>query len=210
MNKNLLPIAKEAFSYIGISFLATIFFTIIDFDILAFISFMIFISLVYIFRNPERELTHLDSNAIISPVDGVVRTIEECNDSEYSYKIEIEGRCRDVSLLRIPMHTVVENISKFNGTRVSKESKLFENLNEQATITFKDIDNNRLKIEFMLKNSFAPITIDLIKGQEVQKAQRFGLMLNGMTTLYLPRNCRVDLAIGNELKASESLIAYFS
>lgn len=210
MNKNLFPIAKEGLNYVGISLVVTLLFVMIDFDILAFISFMVFISCIYFFRNPERELHHFQEGSLLSISDGVVKSIEELSDSEYAYKIEIEGSCSSVALLRSPSLATVESISIVKGCRVSKNSKLFSQLNEKATLLFKDNKENNFKVEFTLKNSFAPIMISLVEGQKLQQAQRFGVMVNGLTTLYLPANFRVNVSAGNTLKASESLIGYFS
>ena len=210
MNKNLLPIAKEGLNYVGISLVVTLLFIMIDFDILAFISFVVFISFIYFFRNPERELHHFQEGSLLSVSDGIVRNIEELSDSEYGYKIEIEGSCSSVALLRSPALVTVESISIIKGCRVSKKSKLFSQLNEKATLLLKDAKANNLTVEFTLKNSFSPIEINLVKGQKLQQAHRFGVMVNGITTLYLPANFRVNVSVGNEVKASESLIGYFS
>jgi len=210
MKSNLLPIAKEGWNYIGYSLLATVIFTTLDLGILAFFALVLAIFFIFVFRNPERELPRFEVNSVICPVDGTVLAIDEIDDAEYAYKVTIDNSYLDVSLLRAPVSGTVYSMYKENGTRLNLDSSLSEKLNENATIVFEDSNSNRLKVSHMLKQSFSGIEIDSIKSQSMLQTSRYGVMVNGMTTIYLPQNFRLNIAVANELKASQSLIGYFS
>jgi len=210
MQSNLLPLAKESVLYIlfGVLFLALAW--ILDFDFLVFIAFCIILFIGFSFRNPERALCTLDSTSFLSPVDGIVQSIQELENHQYAYKIEIQSGYTDVSVLRVPSNATVSKFIKRNGARTSKDSKLFESLNENVEIHFTTNEDNTFKVVHTLQRSFAPLFIELDDTQKLIQTARYGLMLNGSTAIYLPQNFRVNITIGSELKASESLMGYFS
>ncbi|MDF1883585.1 phosphatidylserine decarboxylase [Sulfurimonas sp. SAG-AH-194-C21] len=210
MKTNLLPLAKEGISYFLYSLTFLVLFLFLDFDFLAFVTFLITLFIGYSFRNPERELSLFEPASFLSPVDGVMESIEELSNHEYAYKIEIQSFCRDVAILRVPANATVSNVVQKNGTRVARDSKLFRTLNENVELSFTTKEENTFKIIHNLAQSFTPLFVELQNKQKVFQTARYGLMLNGKTTVYLPQNFRVNISIGSELKASESLIGYFS
>jgi len=210
MSSNLLPIAKEGFSRIGIAFLAFVFFAIFDLDFLKLISFLVVIFLLFVYRNPERMSPILEVKSVVSPVDGTVISIDELDDSEYAYKIEIDSNYFDVSLLRSPLSATIKSVDIKRGARLSKDSVLANELNERVEIVFEDSFKNFVKVKHMLKQSFDAIKVDLNTQQKTLQGARYGLMINGITTIYLPKNFRVNLSIGQEVNASQSLVGYFS
>jgi len=210
MRNNLFPVAKEGWKYLFYSASLTLFFLAIDWDFFAFFTFLTTLFSFYIFRNPEREFPSFEANSFLAPSDGVVNSIEEINENGYLYKVEIEGNYLDVSLLRMPMKAQLIGSLKYHGTRVSKHSSLFTSLNENLSLTFEDESKNIFRVDFRVKNSFCALESDLIVAQKLNQASRFGFMLHGVTTLYLPSNFRLNIQRGNRLKASESLIGYFS
>lgn len=90
MRNNLLPIAKEGWSYVIGAVVAFIIFTFFDFDFLEFLAFLATLFFVFVFRNPEREYAIYQENSVVSPVDGTVVSIEELhNDEHKGYKVEV-------------------------------------------------------------------------------------------------------------------------
>jgi phosphatidylserine decarboxylase len=210
MKNNLFIVAKSGWSYLGYSAAACLLFFILDMNFLLFLSLLSMLFFLYIFRNPEREMPLVQKSALISPVDGVISAVEELEGSEYRYKIEIDSSCSDVAVLRLPMNAKAISSRMVNGTRVSKKSKLFSALNEYAEIVFLDNEGNSVKIKHQLKQSFAPIDIDLPLNQELLQSARYGCMVNGVTTLFIQSNFRLNVKVGEEVKASTTLLGYFS
>ncbi|EQB40070.1 hypothetical protein M947_03345 [Sulfurimonas hongkongensis] len=210
MNNNLLPIAKEGFNHIGFAFLAFVFFSIFDFEFFEFLAFVMVIFLLFVYRNPERMSPNFEAKSVVSPVDGTVLSIEEFDDSEYAYKVEINSNYFDTSLLRSPLSATIKSIDMKHGARLSKDSSLSRDLNERVEIVFEDSFKNVVKVKHMLKQSFDNIKVDLNAKQKTLQGARYGLMINGVTTIYLPQNFRINLSIGQEVNASQSLVGYFS
>jgi len=210
MNKNLLPVAKEGIVYVAFSAIAVLALTVLDFEFLAFIGTIITIAFIYLFRNPERSLPEFSDNSVLCVSDGVVKSIEELSECEYTYKIEIDSNFLDVGVLRTPFNASLVKVVHKNGTKLSKNSELFLDLNEMAELVFEDSNKNRIKVVHRVKQSFAPLYLDAIELQNLRQTSRYGMMINGVTTLYFPSNFRVNVNVGNELKASESLMGYFS
>jgi hypothetical protein len=45
---------------------------------------------------------------------------------------------------------------------------------------------------------------------EISQNERYGYMLNGVSSIYLPSNSRVAIKEGMKLRAGESIIGFFS
>jgi len=209
MNSNLFPIAKEGWNYILISFSLFFFSYLFELTLLCVVFFVLTLFFVYSFRNPEREITNYSDGSILSPCDGIVASIVELENTQYSYKIEVENSFFDIGILRAPMDSTVDSIVKYNGSRVSSKSPLYKDLNEYAELVFKN-ENNSLRIIHRLKRSFAPLFIHSQKNMKLKQSERYAFMANGVTAIYLSNNFRINVKIGDKVKASESLIGYFS
>jgi len=211
MKNNLLPIAKEGWQYIAYSVFAIVIFSSLGFGFLEFLSLFITAFFIYVYRNPERESLVYEKNSVVSPVDGSVISIDEINEANnYSYKLTINSNYFDVSLLRSPLSSNISSIKKQYGSRLSSYSSLSQKINEQTELIFEDDNENVLKVEHIINQSFAPIDINIIKKQKLLQGSRYGVMLSGKTVLYLPQNFRINVSIGDQVKASQSLIGYFS
>ncbi|QOP46274.1 phosphatidylserine decarboxylase [Sulfurimonas paralvinellae] len=210
MRNNLFIIANSGWKYIGYALVAFILFSLLDWDLLAFISLLMTGLFIYLFRNPERIMPFYQQKNLVAPSDGVVTAIEHLENSDYAYRLDIESSYLNIGVLRVPMAAKVSEVKIVRGVRTGKNSKLFSLLNENGEITFADEADNKVKVLHRLKQSFAPLDIDLIKSQELMQAARYGVMINGVTSLYLPANFRLNLNVGQELRASETLVGYFS
>jgi len=210
MRNNLLPIAKEGLNYILYSIGFFLLFGFLDLDFLQFFSFLLIIFFIFVFRNPEREIPSFQDASVVSPSDGVISNIEELKDEEYGYKLEIDSSFFNVSLLRVPLVSTLEDIKILRGARISKFNALHVDINENATLIFKDNNKNTLKVIHRLKQSFKPLDIEIIPSQSLSQGSRYGVMVNGVTTLYLPKNFRLNVTVGTEVNASQTLIGYFT
>ena len=211
MNKNnLLPVLKEGSAYIGYSLLLFLIFSIFDLEVFELLSFLAAAGFVFIFRNPERVTPFFHENSVVSPVDGTVVAIEELQDSAYAYKVEVDSSFFNVGVLRVPFTSKLKSIVLNKGARLSKNSKLSKKINENAEIVFKDANGNNVKVTHMLKQSIAEIKLNAVKSQKFMQGSRYGVMLNGITAIYLPQNIRLNIAVGDDVSGCETLLGYFS
>ena len=211
MKNNLLPIAKEGWNYIAFSVALFVVSYILHLEFLQLFSFVLLLFFLFVFRNPERELPNFEENSVLCPVDGEVTSIDALENSEFAYKVTINTTYKDVAVLRTPMNAMIALLEKNNGTRLSLDDALARKTNENVNVIFQDTNENKMKVSHIVKRSLCGIEVESIKeGLNVVKSSRYGIMVNGITELYLPSNFRLSLILGEETKASESLVGYFS
>jgi phosphatidylserine decarboxylase len=210
MISSLFPISKAGVKYLIYTFTAFVVFQVFDLEFLAFVTFVMFFLLMYLFRNPERELPSFAKGSVVAPVDGLLVSVVEIDDADFAYKIEIESNYSNVGVLRVPMNASVISCDLYKGTRLSRNSALSKDTNEYAELNLEDEQGNVLKIVHRLKQSFHDIELDIIKAQKLRQATRYGFAQNSISYVYIPKNFRLNVSVGNELKASETLLGYFS
>ena len=87
MRNNLFFISRSGWPYIAYALFASLIFAVLDLDFFSFISFIFALFFVYSFRNPERELSLIKKKKNVSPIDGVVREINELKDDGGVFKV---------------------------------------------------------------------------------------------------------------------------
>ena len=208
-NNSLLLLHKHSWAYIAASFAVGVLLLMLDLELLALAAFGFALLSAYVFRNPQKLQQNFEKDAVLSPVDGTVVSVEEIEDAAFGYKVVVESSYFDISMLRAPVNASVIDIQCVKGTRVAKESKLFYDLNEHGSVTFEDEANRSVKIEHRLTRSFAPLFIDVLKYEAVEKGAQYGIMLTGETTIYLPKSFKLSVNAASKLSASETLLGYF-
>lgn len=206
-NSNLFIVSKYGIKPVGYSFAFFAFFYLFGFSILATLTFALFAFLLFVYRNPERELNIFDESSILAPCDGVISAIEEL---EGGYSVSIENSLFDVGVLRFPITATVQNVQKVYGTRLAKSAPQFHHLNESCSYTLKDKAGNTITVIHTLKQTPLPLAVELKAQEELYKSLRYGYANNSITTLHLPQNIRLNVQVGAQVKAGESLLAYFS
>jgi len=125
-------------------------------------------------------------------------------------KITIDNTYLDTYLLRMPFNGLVSFIRSEKSARVSSKSSLFSEINENSEIIFQDTNKNELKIIHVLKQSITNLDINIIYNQKLLQGSRYGIMVNDMTNIYLPQNFRINLGVGSQVIASQTLVGYFT
>ncbi|MCW9026820.1 MAG: phosphatidylserine decarboxylase [Thiovulaceae bacterium] len=207
MNNNLFPISKEGWSYIGYSVVLFLLLGFLDLDFLQFFTFLLIIFFIYVYRNPERQMPAFEKGGITSPVDGKI--VDVTNDDN-AINITLESSYNDVSVLRVPIESVVSEIKEQKGASLSKNSLKAKILNEKLSISFKDSKERVVKVSHTSNLSFSHISHDLINSQKLIQGSRYGVMPKGISIISLPKGSKINVQIGNEIRACESVIAYLS
>lgn len=210
MKNNLYPVSKEGFKYIGASVALFVFFTFIDIAFLEFLSFVAILFFIYVFRNPERMVPSYEPQSVTSPVDGMVVSIDEIEDAEYKYAITIESSYFDVALLRAPLSGNIEVLEEQKGSKLPLQDSLAHKLNTKASLVFTNGAENKVKVTHILKRSLDGISLNTPQSKNLLQGARYGLMVDGVTTLYLPENFRINIDVGMQILASDTLVGYFS
>jgi hypothetical protein len=201
-------ITQFRFKYLGVGLVLFFIFVMLDLELLALISAVGIVGVLYAFRDPEIELHRFEEGSIVAPNDGVVREITMLEDgNDYGVKITIESSYKDISLLRVPCDAKVESFTIVHGTRVCKKSSLFTLLNENGEVVFQDKEGGKIKVQHRLKRSFAPLFFDLNTHKEVLQTARYGVAFNAVVTLYLPKGYSVVVDETQRVKSAESVLA---
>ena len=207
-------VAREAWKFLMAALAAYIVFLLTDLELLQFAAFAAAAVTIYIYRNPERIVPYYQNGSIVAFADGrvaAIETVDGCSAFEGPcYRVDIVSSAFDVSLLRAPFEAVVRRLKVRRGSRLSSHSALARKLNETALVQFEDEKGQRCAIEHMLDTSIDALSLHVHHEQRLMQGSRYGLLVRGRHSLYLPAASRVAVKVGDEVRAGQTLIGYFS
>ena len=194
-----LLVISSALWYFGIRYPA-IFFTLLTLFVLWF------------FRNPER-LIPADENSIVSPADGKVifagRVFEDRFLKADAVKVSIFMNVFNVHVNRVPVSGRVVglfyNPGKFFSANLDKAS-----LENEQNVVLLETANGRKVLFIQIAGLIARRIVCYLKeGDVVEKGKRFGMIRFGSRLdVYLPVDCRVNIKVGDKVKAGASILGY--
>lgn len=177
--------------------------------ILAGIAFLLFVFTIYFFRDPKR-VPPTDPNVIVSPSDGTVIEIVECQEKEY-----IEGTVTRISIFLsllnvhvnyVPYSGIVDFLKYERGKFFKADT---EDAVEQNAHTLIGLQTEHGKLAFRQSVGFVArrIVCHLRYGNEVKTGQKFGIMKFGSRMdIYLPGWAKTKVKVGDKLTGAESII----
>lgn len=188
-----------------------LFFTMTGLHLFQFIFGALLLAVLMIFRNPERNTSEAEEDAVISSVDGIVLSIEESVvDEQKMSKITIMNSLWDVSMLRAPLDSEIEGFKIRRGASLPLYNPLSDTLNEKAVISFRSKKGDEIYIEHLSEQNCFPIGIELEKSQKFKEGARYGFLAKGRSVIYLPSTARVAVNAGASVRAGESVIGYLN
>jgi len=207
-------IARQGWKYIGASAALFIVSVLLHWDFMQFAGLVGVLLFGYLFRNPERIVPYYQDHSIVAVADGRVRSIETVEQCPFlegpCYRVEIVSGIFNIALLRMPFEGVISKKELRRGSRLSALSPLAAKLNERAVLEFQSAAGHRCCVMHQLDRSVDALSVDAGVEQKLHQGGRYGLMLRGTHQLYLPLQSRVALKVGDEVRAGESLVGYFS
>lgn len=204
-------IAKDGFKCIAAAVALMLFMMVIDAEFLTFLSFVLVLVTIWIYHNPERTVPYLQEDSIVSVADGVIKSIETVDVDEGidQYKIVIKSGFLDTAILRAPFTCEVQEAGTVHGARFSSTAPLAKKLNEQSHIIFGQ-DDKAIQVMHTLHLASVGIKNRLNPNDHVIQGMRYGLMVNGESTVVLPANSRIAIKVGDKVRAGETLLGFFS
>ena len=179
-------------------------------ELSTFILLLLLVFVLYVHRNPERVSSFGQDGSILACIDGHVKEIISIEkspiDGKPGFEIVLESGYTDVAVLRAPVNSIMSVERLRHGAMLSPKSSVSQ-LNETADIRFSSSVGDVL-IRHTLDSWTRPLRF-AIEG-EITQNQRYGYMLSGKTSVFLPSNSRVAVKEGMTLKAGESVIGFFS
>ena len=207
-----IPIAKEGYPFIGFSAFITLIIAILGYDLLALTALSLTTFVVYFFRDPER-IGPISEDALISPADGKVILIEKIIDDQYLlgqvYKVSIFMNVFNVHVNRVPVSGTVEKIIYTPGKFYSADSDRGAMHNEHCATLLRSASGQRFAFVQVAGLIARRIVCWLEAGDQVRRGQRFGLIRFGSRVdLYIPSQTQLEIAVGQKVRAGETVIGY--
>ena len=173
------------------------------FNIFVPLFLIIFIFVIVIFRNPERINQSDDEYAVLSPIDGKIKSVEKILFRDQNcVAVTISKNIFGVGSLRSPCN--INFIEKKLKHGLFLCSDVASNLlNERALIICKDSNDNLLAIRLIAGGLCRSLKFD--KFRNLKAGRRFGFMLDGLVVLILPSVARVNVSVGQNVKALDVL-----
>ena len=209
-------LVREGFFTVAVAaFLTSIVLLVSDGFFIQLIALGLFLALTALFRNPTRERKRFEEGSILAICDAVVSNIEtiECKGKIKGecLKITLTNRLTDSGLLSVPFRSTFSLNETQRGSQLSLKSSKFMDLNEQAKVMFTGSNEDRMMVVKHYVNHFStPLALKPQLGENVLCAQPYGFMLHGKVLVFLPASTRLDIKMGDELKAGETLIGFFA
>ena len=212
MKPNQWPIAKEGFPFLLPVVLLTVVVGIMGWKVWMFLGIFLSLLIAYFFRNPRRKIPNLQ-NVILSPADGRVIHVGECEEDRFlkekALKVSIFMSLFDVHLNRAPISGKVLDKHYLPGRFLVACAEKSSLLNEQNAMILETED--RLKILLIqIAGIVARRIVCYAKtGDLLRRGEIFGLIRFGSRVdLYLPPEVKPIVRVGQHVKGGESIIGY--
>lgn len=208
------PVAQEGYPFIFFAAFLTIFFGIIRYDIMAFVSLAITAFVLYFFRDPTRTSTEA-KDLMVSPADGKVIIIEKVFDErflkEHVYKVCIFMNVFNVHVNRIPFGGEITDIHYEPGRFYSADSQRGGLLNEYCAVVLNNGNGCKMAVVQIAGLIARRIVCWAQPGDKFKRGDRFGLIRFGSRVdLYLPLQTQLEVKVGQKVRAGETILGYLS
>ena len=212
MKKPQVPVALEGYPFIGFAGLTTLVLALLDYDCAALLSLGVTAFVLYFFRDPER-IAPEEEDVIVSPADGKVIIIEKVFDNrflkEHAYKVSIFMNVFNVHVNRVPFPGTVARVQYFPGKFFSADTERGGLENESCAMTLETASHRRFAVVQVAGLIARRIVCWATKGDLLGRGERFGLIRFGSRVdLYLPQQVQLEVAVGQKVRAGESVLGY--
>ena len=209
--RRFLPIAPNIYNYVLISLILTVVFFAFNLLILSVVSFVLFLFVIYFFRDPNR-IAPAGQNLIVSPADGKISLIEE-NVYEDTFfhgkakRIVIVLSIFDVHINRSPICGTVKYKKYTHGKFIPVFKSHFCDLNEKNSIGIENEDGTKVLVNQITGFLARRIVCTASKNSNLDLGQRYGMIKFGSCVeLFVPENINLKISIGDKVKALSSVI----
>ena len=174
-------------------------------------SFLLFIVLQF-FRKPRR-LVHLSEDSVVSPADGKVVVIEKVKETEYfneeRMQVSIFMSLWNIHINWFPVTGIVKFFKYHKGKYLLAINPKSSTENERTTVVIE----NEQKKEILFRQIAGQVARRIVyyykEGDNVRQSDECGFIKFGSRVdILLPLDAQVNVKIGDEVKGSETVIAY--
>lgn len=204
------PIARPGYSFIGAAAFTTFIFALLGLILPALLGLASTFFIIYFFRDPDRTVPN-GVGLVASPADGKVVVAGTVENSTY-----YEGTCLKISVFmsvfnvhvnRMPcsgkVKKIIYNPGKYISANLDKASKE----NEQNAVYLEMEDGKEICTVQIAGLIARRIICNVQEGDVVNRGQRFGMICFGSRLdVYLPRDSKINVAVGDIVKAGTTIL----
>lgn len=206
------PVAKEGYPFILFSAFCTLLAALLGMTAATYVLLLITFFILCFFRDPERFITDLE-NAVVSPADGKIISIEQVMDSRFTdaevQKISIFMNVFNVHVNRVPASGKVTKILYQPGKFYSADSAQGALQNEYCASVIATPQGKKLAFVQIAGLIARRIVCWLEPEDNVVRGRRFGLIRFGSRVdLYLPVDTELMVRSGQKVRAGETIIGH--
>lgn len=206
------PISRDAWCYLSIlAFLIVLAYWV--WPGLVILPGILFLFILYFFRNPERDIS-MDELMLVSPADGVVMDVERVFEDQFlereSIRVRIFLSIFNVHVNRSPMAGEVVFRAYRRGQMIPAFKNRASELNEK---NYVGIQNNHLQILVTQVTGFIArrIVCWVNKGDKVVQGERYGMIKFGSCSeIFVPTNVAIMVSPGDKVRGGVSVIGRVS
>ena len=207
-----IPVAQEGYPFIGFAALLTLVAAALSYCTAAWLLMLATTFILYFFRDPERFIPSQD-NALVSPADGKIISVETVNDSQFTQgeavKVSIFMNVFNVHVNRVPYSGTIEKIIYTPGKFYAADSSKGALHNEYCAAVLQTEQGKKIAFVQIAGLIARRIVCWLEPNDCVVKGRRFGLIRFGSRVdLYLPPDTDLLIQVGQKVRAGESLLGY--
>lgn len=183
---------------------------------LGWISFLLATACLLFFRDPDRIVPKDTSNLVISPADGIILKICECDAPE---ELELQEKVIRISIFmnifnvhvnRSPVNGIIKKMLYVPGRFVNVTLDKASEFNERQIYT---VDTKHGEVTFVQIAGLIArrIRADVQEGETIKAGQKIGIIRFGSRLeVYLPTSVKVFAEEGQITIAGETVLAKFS
>ena len=208
-------VAKEGYKYIIGAFVVLALAVYWGFSSLNLILLALAASaIVYFFRNPERISDDDDERAILSPTDGIIISIDDEYEDRFVKDdcvcVAIATSLEDAHFIRAPFASIFKAKNSLHGTFLPIKNEKAKSLNERFAAYFEGEKGHKYAISIIAGSLATKISLYKETDNKIRAGERMSFLKSEFQTiLYLPKNVELKKAVGEKVKAGESVIGYF-
>ena len=208
------PVASEGFPFIALFAFITLIFALLDWGFLTLVLLALTLFTIYFFRNPERAVPD-EPGAVVAPADGKVIFVGEVNEErclkDAAYKISIFMNVFNVHINRVPCAGKV--IDKFyrHGAFFNASLDKAGDQNEQGGLLIETEGGHKILFVQIAGLVARRIVTYPVVGDLLRRGARYGLIRFGSRVdIYLPRDCKLNVKVGDQTVGGETILGYLS
>lgn len=172
-------------------------------------------AIIYFFRNPERISEDDSADAILAPADGVIvsidREYEETFLKDECVSVTIATSLQDAHFVRAPFASNFKQQSSMHGAFLPIKNEKARFLNERFAAYFEGLNGKNYALSIIAGGLATKISLYQSEDVKIRGGERVAFLKSEFqTVLFLPREVSIKKAVGDRVKAGESLLGYFA